>query len=239
MLNSSQPKLELFDLVVTVLSIYVLGALALDTFTTLDQEVSKLINSFDYLICAVFFFEFWYRLFTAENKWEYLKWGWIDLLSSIPMIDAFRTARIFRIVRVIRIIKAYRSVQQLLTFLFHNRVKGTFASAILTAVLMLIFSAIAILKVETSPESNIKTAEDAIWWAFVTITTVGYGDKYPVTTEGRIVAAILMTVGVGLFGTFTAYVSSWFVQGNRLQQHASTPEPSQTHNQHPDHISNT
>lgn len=239
MLNSSQPKFELFDLVVTVLSIYVLGALALDTFTTLDEEVSKLINSFDYLICAVFFFEFWYRLFTAENKWEYLKWGWIDLLSSIPMIDAFRTARIFRIVRVIRIIKAYRSVQQLLTFLFHNRVKGTFASAILTAVLMLIFSAIAILKVETSPESNIKTAEDAIWWAFVTITTVGYGDKYPVTTEGRIVAAILMTVGVGLFGTFTAYVSSWFVQGNQLQQHASTPEPSQTHNQHPDHISNT
>ncbi len=217
MLNPSQSKFGLLDFVITILSIYVLGALALDTFTVLDEEVSKLINYFDYLICAIFFFEFWYRLFTAENKWQYLKWGWIDLISAIPMVDAFRTARLVRIVRVVRIIKAYRSVQQLLTYLFHNRVKGTFASALLTAVLMLIFSAIAILKVENLPECNIKTAEDALWWAFVTITTVGYGDKYPVTTEGRVIAAILMTVGVGLFGTFTAYISSWFVEGNQLQ----------------------
>ena len=64
---------------------------------------------------------------------------------------------------------------------------------------MLLFSSIAILQVETDPNSNIKTAEDAIWWSYVTITTVGYGDKYPVTTEGRIIAVILMTVGVGLF----------------------------------------
>ncbi len=237
MSNHSQSKFGLLDFVITILSIYVLGALAIDTFTTLDEEVSKLINYFDYLICAVFFFEFWYRLFTAENKWQYLKWGWIDLISAIPMIDAFRTARLVRIIRVIRIIKAYRSVQQLLTYLFHNRVKGTFASAILTAVLMLIFSAIAILKVETSPESNITTAEDAIWWAFVTITTVGYGDKYPITTEGRIVAAILMTVGVGLFGTFTAYISSWFVAGNQLQQQSSNGEQPQARHEHSDRVS--
>lgn len=61
---------------------------------------------------------------------------------------------------------------------------------------------------ETAPESNIKTAEDAIWWAFVTITTVGYGDRFPVTTEGRIIAALLMTAGVGLFGTFTGFIAS-------------------------------
>ena len=77
---------------------------------------------------------------------------------------------------------------------------------------MVIFSSIAILQVETDPNSNIKTAEDAIWWAYVTITTVGYGDKFPVTTEGRIIAAVLMTVGVGLFGTFTAFLASWFVE---------------------------
>lgn len=223
--NRSSSQFGLFDLVVTALSIYVLGALALDTFLPLDEEISKLLNYFDYVICGVFFIEFWYRFFAAENKLEYLKWGWIDLLSAVPMIDAFRTARIVRIIRVIRIIKAYRSIQQLLAHLFRNRVKGTFASAILTATLMLIFSSIAILKVETAPESNIKTAEDALWWAFVTITTVGYGDRYPVTTEGRIVAAILMTVGVGLFGTFTAYVSSWFVEGAQAMKARETNEP--------------
>lgn len=76
--------------------------------------------------------------------------------------------------------------------------------------MLVIFSAIAILQVETDTGSNIKTAEDAIWWAYVTVTTVGYGDKYPITTEGRIIAAVLMTCGVGLFGTFTAYIASWF-----------------------------
>ncbi|MBM3452384.1 MAG: two pore domain potassium channel family protein [Bacteroidetes bacterium] len=76
------------------------------------------------------------------------------------------------------------------------------------------FSTIRILQVENDPKSNIKTAEDAIWWADVTITTVGYGDKFPVTSEGRIISAILMTTGVGLFGIFTAFVAPWFVVDN-------------------------
>mgnify|MGYP001293428771 CR=1 FL=1 len=96
-------------------------------------------------------------------------------------------------------------------------IPGTGLVAIL-AVLMVIFSSVAILQVEDDPASNIKTAEDAIWWAYVTITTVGYGDKYPVTTEGRIIAAFLMTTGVGLFGTFTGFVASWFVDG-RQEEH--------------------
>jgi len=83
------------------------------------------------------------------------------------------------------------------------------------AILLIIFSSIAILQVENAPASNIKTAEDAIWWSYVTITTIGYGDKFPVTIEGRIIAMLLMTVGVGLFGTFTAYIASIFVSDNK------------------------
>jgi voltage-gated potassium channel len=82
----------------------------------------------------------------------------------------------------------------------------------LISFLMVIFSSIAILQFEKDINSNIKTAEDAIWWSYVTITTVGYGDKFPITTEGRIIGAVLMTMGVGIFGTFTALVSSWFIE---------------------------
>jgi voltage-gated potassium channel len=78
--------------------------------------------------------------------------------------------------------------------------------------MMVIFSSVAILQVEDDPTGNIKTAEDALWWSYVTITTVGYGDKYLVTSEGRLIAAFLMTAGVGLSGTFTGYVASWFVE---------------------------
>lgn len=84
------------------------------------------------------------------------------------------------------------------------------AVAVIT-ILIIIFSSISILTVETAPESNIKTAEDAIWWTIVTITTVGYGDKFPVTTEGRLIGVLVMVAGVGLFGTYTGYIASLFV----------------------------
>ena len=79
-------------------------------------------------------------------------------------------------------------------------------------VLLLIFGSVVILVVEgPNPDSQINTAEEALWWAFVTVTTVGYGDFYPVTTLGRVVAALLMVAGVSLFGSFAAYVGSLFI----------------------------
>jgi voltage-gated potassium channel len=89
------------------------------------------------------------------------------------------------------------------------------------SITLTIFSAIAILHLENVPESNIKTAVDALWWSFVTITTVGYGDKYPVTPEGRAIAILLMTAGVGLFGTFTGLVASYFVEPEQKREIAS------------------
>jgi voltage-gated potassium channel len=59
--------------------------------------------------------------------------------------------------------------------------------------------------------ANIKDAEDAIWWSISTMTTVGYGDRYPVTAEGRLVAGLLMVAGVGLFGTLSGFLAAWFV----------------------------
>lgn len=211
----SNSKIDVLHLIVMVLTLYVLGAMLADTFWILDKETSRLINVFDYVICAFFFVEFWYRLYQAPNKWEYLRWGWIDLVSSIPMVDFLRTGRIIRLVRLLRIIKAFRSIRQLLHYVFANKIQGTMTSVTIFAILLVIFASIGILEVETDPNSNIKTAEDAIWWTYTTITTVGYGDKYPVTTEGRILAMVLMTFGVGLFGTFTAYIASIFVADNK------------------------
>jgi voltage-gated potassium channel len=140
-----------------------------------------------------------------------MKWGWIDLISSIPTFQYFRYGRLIRLFRILRILRAFRSVKFIVQHVFRNRKQGTFASVAIVAFMMLIFGSISVLQVEKDPNCNIKTAEDAIWWSFVTITTVGYGDKYPITTEGRIIAAFLMVAGVGLFGTFTGFVASWFM----------------------------
>lgn len=205
-------KLGLLNLTVFVLTLYVLGALVIETFYQLPQEISKLLSYFDYVICAIFMFDFFYRLIKAENKLSFLKWGWIDLLSSIPMLDYFRAGRILRLIRLIRIIRAFRSTRQLLSHVFKNKLQGTLNSVFILTILLIIFSSIAILEVENDVNSNIKTAEDAVWWTYTTITTVGYGDRYPVTTEGRLLAMILMTFGVGLFGTFTAYFATVFAK---------------------------
>ena len=78
---------------VLVLSTYVLAALLVDTFFKLEPEVSRLLNLVDDLICMFFLYEFCVRFFRAENKLKFMKWGWIDLLSSIPTLEYFRPGR--------------------------------------------------------------------------------------------------------------------------------------------------
>lgn len=210
-----EEKLGLLNLLIIVLSVYVLLALMFDTFLKLPPEVSRVLFITDNIICVVFLFDFIKRFYQADNKLRFMRWGWIDLVSSVPLFDFMRVGRAFRLIRLFRILRAFRSTRHLVQHIFQRRTKGTLTAAIIIAVLMIIFSSIAILQVETDVNSNIKTAEDAIWWAYTTITTVGYGDKYPITAEGRIIAMALMTVGVGLFGTFTAYLASWFVGENK------------------------
>jgi len=205
-------RFGILDILVILLSVYVLGALLAETFFTLDHEMATLLNLIDNLICGVFLLDFGVRYSRAESKLQFMKWGWIDLLSSIPVLDQFRAGRLIRLVRLLLVLRIFRSVRQLVNHFYSSRTYGAFSTAAVVAVLMVLGASIAILQYEAVPEGNIETAEDALWWSYVTMTTVGYGDKYPVTTEGRLIAAILMTVGVGLFGTFTGLLSSWFTK---------------------------
>jgi voltage-gated potassium channel len=212
MADNQQEKLNTFQILIILLSVYVLAALFLDTVLVLPTETSNLLTLVDNGICVIFLLEFAIRFRKAQNKLQFMKWGWIDLISSIPTVDALRVGRLFRLIRLIRILRAVRSTKLLMSFVFANRKKGTFSAVAIISLLLIIFSSIAILNFENNPDSNIKTAEDALWWSFVTITTVGYGDRFPITTEGRLIAAILMIGGVGLFGTFTGFVASWFME---------------------------
>jgi voltage-gated potassium channel len=217
-------KISNLNIIVIILSFYVLGALLIDSVFDLPKETSILLNYFDTTICVFFLIEFSIRFYQADNKLKFMHWGWIDLLSSIPMIGIFRVGRIFRLIRLMRVVRGFHSTKKVITHIYKNKAQGALTSVAVIAFLLVIFSAIAILQVETDPNSNIKTAEDAIWWAYVSITTVGYGDKFPVTTEGRMIAAILMTAGMGLFGTFTAYVASWFVIDKKIQDESLEDE---------------
>jgi voltage-gated potassium channel len=209
--GATKPPVTIWQIVLLFLCIYVLGALFVATVFRLPPETAALLNRIDNFVCLVFIGDFIFNVIAAKSKLEYLKWGWVDLISSIPNIQILRWGRFARVIRILRILRGVRSTRLILKFLFANRAKGTFASVVMISFVLIVFSSIAMLNCETSPNSNIKSASDALWWSFVTITTVGYGDFYPTTLLGRIIAAVLMTAGVGLFGTFTAYVASFFL----------------------------
>ena len=210
--------ITIWQIVMLFLCAYILGALFVDTVFRLPDETSELLNQIDNLICIVFIGDFVFNVITAKSKLGYLKWGWIDLISSIPNIQILRWGRFARVIRILRILRALRSTKVILKVIFLNRAKGTIASVAMISFVLVVFSSIAILNCETTPDSNIKRASDALWWSFVTITTVGYGDFYPTTALGRIIAAVLMASGVGIFGAFTAYVASFFIQQEEKEQ---------------------
>lgn len=196
------------SLIILILSLYVLISLVVTTFFSVTPEVHKILLQIDNFICIILLIDFFYRFYKAPSKLKFLKWGWVDFISSIPFIDFLRVGRLLRLLRLLRILRAFKSVKHIVEHVYKDKSKGLLSTVAIIAFLMVLFSSITILQVETAPNSNIKTAEDALWWSYTTLTTVGYGDKYPVTTEGRLIAAVLMTTGVALCGTFAGYIAS-------------------------------
>ncbi|PAW78601.1 MAG: hypothetical protein B9S32_06680 [Verrucomicrobia bacterium Tous-C9LFEB] len=206
--------LGLWDIFILIVSMYVLVAMALVAGFNRDPQVQLLFAKFDFFVCLIFLTDFVIRFYKAESKLKFMRWGWIDLIASIPAIDVLRWGRLFRIVRILRLFRAFRSARDVAKFLIQQRER----SAVLATVLMLLFAAfvgaVLILEFESDADSNIKTAGQALWWAIVTMTTVGYGDFVPVTTAGRILASVMMLLGVCLIGVISGTFASWFMSSN-------------------------
>lgn len=209
----SQPaeKLSVFQLALLILSILVLLSLIADAIAPVPPEVSTIIQTLDLVACFLFFVDFVIRFWRAESKLAFMRWGWIDLLACIPNVDLLRVGRLARVLRIIRLLRGVRIGHRIISLILQNKPKSAFTSVLLTTMLLVTFASIAILIAEVGPEVNIKSADDAIWWSVTTMTTVGYGDKYPTTTEGRLIAMVLMFAGVGLFGTLSGLVASFFL----------------------------
>ena len=215
----SKPSSPAYHLLMLVLCLFALGVLAIQTAVTLDPQIRLVLEYADYAVCMIFFADFVVSLWRAPSRLRYLAtWGWLDLLSSIPTLSVARWGRIGRVLRVFRVLRGLRATKLISTVILRKRAQNTFLAAALLALLLVVFCSVAILEFETAPESNIKTAADAVWWSFATITTVGYGDRFPVTPEGRFIAVVLMCAGVGLFGTLSGFFASWFLENEVAEE---------------------
>src|SRR5215204_6400487 len=199
---------ECFILALSVMSL--LNILIL--YLLRQPEVDVVITVMDLVLSVIFLGDFVYRLFTARTKRGYFihQRGWLDLLSSLPL-PQFKVFRLFRVVRVVRLLREV-GPRRFFDAVLRDRASSALLVVLFLALLLLEFGAALILAIEIrAPGSNITDASDAIWYTYVTVTTVGYGDRYPVTNAGRLVGVVIMTVGVGLFGTLTGFLANAFV----------------------------
>ncbi|MFN8521178.1 MAG: potassium channel family protein, partial [Chloroflexota bacterium] len=174
---------------------------------------------YDALICLVFLVDFVYNLGGSHPRRRYLvgQRGWLDLLGCVPAFGPAHwlvLVRLARLNRLAQIVRSYEGTHQkdLLRDVVRNR--GQYALFFTLLVVMLVLTAASVLVLTfEAPDSqaNIVTGGDALWWTFTTITTVGYGDLFPVTLGGRVVAVGVMFAGIGVIGALASILASILV----------------------------
>jgi voltage-gated potassium channel len=164
----------------------------------------------DATLTPVFLGDFLYRFFTARSRTRYFLTGlgWIDLLSVVP---GLRVLRIVRIVDVLRWMRG-KGRGEVVEELAEQRATATFLITVFLVFVVVEVAGATIFAVESGdPNANIRTAGDALWWGLVTITTVGYGDRVPVTPGGRVIGVFLLFSGIALFSVFTGFIANVFL----------------------------
>ena len=216
---------QIFILVLTVLSLAVMVMMILP----IAAETRHLLTFYDNLICFVFLIDFVLNLRGAKRKSDYFikERGWLDLLGSIPTLGftqyggLLRLARLSRLARITRLLRG-QNKRALVADVLANRSQYVGFITVLLTVIVLTVTSVLVLEFESgTPDSNIKTGWDSFWYSVVTITTVGYGDRYPVTTAGRLTAMFIMLAGVGSIGVLASLMSSLLIG----QTPASEAEP--------------
>ena len=231
MTTAEQPKKERkmnlgYEIFVGVLSILSILNIFLG-YLAKDPDLSGILDIMNGLFSIIFLGDFFFRILTAPSKSQYFfrDFGWADLFASLPL-PQFKILRVFRLFRVYRLMTKI-GPKVIVNTLVKDRAGSALYVLLLMGILVLEFGALAVLKWEkVNPDANIKTASDAVWYVMVTISTVGYGDRYPTTDAGRIMGALVIIIGVGIFGTFTGFLANFFLSPAKKEEEEAAPEKS-------------
>lgn len=221
-----QQALERFqaatELPLLVLALAMVPLLILPLLADLPDRLDATFTAVDWFIWAVFAFEYVARLVLSADRWRYVRREWPNLL--IVVLPFLRPLRVVRSARALRLLRLSRLVaftsevgQEAKRFLVRHKLHY----ALLVSMVVIVGSAAVMLALEEGHGGSINSFGDALWWAITTVTTVGYGDKFPITAAGRGVAAALMVTGIALFGVLTANLAAFMLERDDEQ----VPEP--------------
>jgi len=214
---------ELFIALLTLLSILNLVIVVVPFASGAGKQV---VIAIEIVVTPIFLADFLWRLATTHPPRRYLLrgWGWADLVAVIPLLRIFRLPHVVAVFRNLRARAPGTIIEELVT----ARAAATVYVTIFLVIFVLEVSGALVLDAEAGAAgANIQTPGDALWWGYVTITTVGYGDQYPVTPWGRVIGVFLLTAGVALFSVFTAFIANAFLAPRRrpLKRLAASREP--------------
>ena len=221
----SELKNTSYEIFIGILSVLSILNLVLVYAFQGDEALQQVLAVMNGIFSAIFLGDFIFRMATAESAARYFfrGFGWADLLASLPF-PQLKILRIFRLLRVYRLMSDVGPGKVWSRFI-HDRANSTLMTLLLLGIFVLQFGSLGVLWVEENAEgSNITSASDALWYTIVTISTVGYGDQYPVTNAGRFIGTFIIVVGVGIFGTFTGYLANLFLGPGRSEA-AAEPAP--------------
>jgi voltage-gated potassium channel len=197
----------LVEVPMTVLALLWLPVIVVPAVTHVSAGVEHTLDAVDYLVWAAFVAEYLIRFYLAPSRWRFFRANLVDLIIiAVPVFRPLRALRLLRLARTgLTLAEVLDRARSLLTH------RGLHFVLLSVLAIILVGAALELGFENHARGSNIHSYGDALWWAIVTVTTVGYGDKYPVTAAGRGVAVVLMLTGIGLVGVLSASIASYFV----------------------------
>lgn len=207
---------KIFNLIILGLIILSVFSISIETLPDLNRNVIRVLVFFESFTVAIFSIEYLLRIYVADKKLQYIFsfYGIIDLIAIVPFYLAagidLRSIRIFRILRLFRILKLTR-FSEASTRLFHTFkiIRWELGIYVIITICILYVSAVGIYYFENPVQpDDFSSVFKSLWWATSTLTLLGYGDVYPVTTGGRIFTFLVLIVGIAMIAVLTGLIAS-------------------------------
>lgn len=218
--DPSTPRGRVFALTVQFLILVSLVSFTLDTLPNIGPTVKSVLGIIEYVTVAIFTLEYLLRIYVASNKLRFMFsfYGMVDLLAILPFYISsgvdLRAVRVFRFLRLLRILKLARYNSAIRRF--HRAfviVREELALFGVVALIILYLSAVGIYYFENEAQPDqFQSVLHSLWWAVTTLTTVGYGDMYPVTAGGKLFTFLVLIVGLGVVAVPTGLIASALTQ---------------------------
>ncbi len=214
--NNDTTRGKVFDIVIQFLIILSLISFSIETLPDLDQKTRLMLKYFEAATVLIFTLGYLLRLIVSDRKLQFIFsfYGVIDLLAILPFyitrsvdLRSIRILRLFRLIRTLKLLRFSEAVQRFRKAF--EIVKEELILFLFAAALLLFITAVGIYYFENSAQpEHFKSVFHSMWWAIITLTTVGYGDFYPVTTGGKIFTSLILIIGLGIIAVPTGLIAS-------------------------------